>query len=274
MEVLCASDSLVATSCILIVALLFARQVVLSLTWLRAAIRPKHVVGPSKYQPTGDGPHAAFFVSKATGLWIHTHSWEGAPALRGGDGMHRRDDGYERMSPPPVVFIVHGLGEHLGRYDHVARALTQSGMSVFAHDHCGHGRSEGDRVYVESFADYMSDLVQFVREVRPHRSGEVVRRRVYLLGHSMGALVVALSAKELQNEIHGAILSAPALAFATINCLRAVASSVGSWLPHAIVSVEPSGALRAFGGWGSVDCVSPEERQGASTYSSLCGRPL
>jgi hypothetical protein len=59
-----------------------------------------------------------------------------------------------------IVVLVHGFGEHSGRYEHVARALTDAGLAVYACDHQGHGASEGDRAYVKRFANFSDDLLQ------------------------------------------------------------------------------------------------------------------
>ena len=60
-----------------------------------------------------------------------------------------------------VVLVVHGLGEHSGRYEHVAGALVDAGCAVHALDHRGHGRSEGKRAYVKSYDELLGDLAQF-----------------------------------------------------------------------------------------------------------------
>ena len=61
-------------------------------------------------------------------------------------------------APHGVVLIVHGFGEHSGRYLHVAARLADAGFVVYAYDQRGHGRSEGDRAYVTTFRDYLMRL--------------------------------------------------------------------------------------------------------------------
>ena len=55
--------------------------------------------------------------------------------------------------PRATVLLIHGLGEHSGRYQGVAAALTARGFAVVAHDHLGHGESPGHRVFVNHFDD-------------------------------------------------------------------------------------------------------------------------
>lgn len=82
------------------------------------------------------------------------------------------------------IFIVHGIAEHLDRYDHVAQFLNQNGYSVIRFDLRGHGKSEGKRGYIKSFRDYIED-VQTVFDAHKGRHN-------VLFGHSMGALITHL----------------------------------------------------------------------------------
>ena len=89
--------------------------------------------------------------------------------------------------PKRLVVLVHGYGEHIGRYDRVAEALVGNGAAVYADDLAGHGRSAGERVLVEYFEDIVSDLHVLDRTARRERPG----LPVVLLGHSMGGLIAA-----------------------------------------------------------------------------------
>ena len=83
-----------------------------------------------------------------------------------------------------TVQIVHGLGEHIGRYAALAHALQRAGWNVAGHDHRGHGRSEGPRGAVPSASALLQDLATVIDSLRgPGRH--------VLLGHSMGGLVAA-----------------------------------------------------------------------------------
>ncbi|GAB4323689.1 MAG: alpha/beta hydrolase [Dehalococcoidia bacterium] len=103
------------------------------------------------------------------------------------------------------VAVVHGLGEHSGRYAPLADELTRHGYAVHALDLRGHGRSEGERAYVTSFGAYLDDLQRFLARVR--RPGEPL----FVLGHSMGGTIVTLAAIARGIEAEGIVLSGPAL---------------------------------------------------------------
>ena len=89
-----------------------------------------------------------------------------------------------------TVVVVHGLGEHSGRYAHVAQVLVDAGCAVYALDHHGHGQSGGTRALIDSFDHAVDDIDQLVERARKEQSG----KPLYLLGHSMGgALGLAYS---------------------------------------------------------------------------------
>jgi alpha-beta hydrolase superfamily lysophospholipase len=111
-----------------------------------------------------------------------------------------------------TVQIVHGLGEHIGRYEHVAAALNAAGWDVLGHDQRGHGRSEGPRGTIPHPFALLADLTLVMDNFR--RPG-----RHLLLGHSLGGLVAARFAAEglaqvparWQRDLDGLVLSSPAL---------------------------------------------------------------
>ena len=65
-------------------------------------------------------------------------------------------------NPKAIVVVVHGLCEHLGRYDYVTEKLNQSGFGVYRFDHRGHGRSEGKRVFYSDYNEIVDDVNHFV----------------------------------------------------------------------------------------------------------------
>jgi acylglycerol lipase len=91
-------------------------------------------------------------------------------------------DGEAAADVKAIVLVVHGLGEHSGRYQHVAETLVDAGYAVAALDHRGHGKSSGKRVFVKSYDEFMRDLTQFRRLVETEHPGTPL----VVLGHSMG----------------------------------------------------------------------------------------
>lgn len=105
--------------------------------------------------------------------------------------------------PRAVLLISHGLAEHSGRYANVVSYFVPRGYAVYALDHLGHGKSAGRRVYVgrfEDFTDVLSRYLDMVRDWQPDKP-------VFLLGHSMGALIGGIFLLQHQTELAGAILS-------------------------------------------------------------------
>ena len=81
--------------------------------------------------------------------------------------------------------VVHGLGEHSGRYERFARGMARFQMGTYALDLRGHGRSEGQRGHVDSWSQWVDDTAAFVRHVQELVPGEVVP-----LGHSFGGAIL------------------------------------------------------------------------------------
>lgn len=119
---------------------------------------------------------------------------------------------WQKWSPAGAVqasiVIVHGLGEHGGRYAHVAQALTEVGCAVYAMDHRGHGKSGGQRAFVDRFANVVADIDQVVDMA----SREQPRKPVFLLGHSMGGALSLSYTLKHGEKLRGLILSGPAVA--------------------------------------------------------------
>jgi len=107
--------------------------------------------------------------------------------------------------PAAALAVVHGYGEHSGRYRLLAEALVPRGFAVQALDLRGHGRSPGRRGHIARFGDYVDDALAFAAAVR----GEYPDRRVFLLGHSMGGLIAALCAETRDEGLDGLMLSSP-----------------------------------------------------------------
>ncbi len=109
--------------------------------------------------------------------------------------------------PKGVIFLVHGLGEHSGRYTNLIDRCIPRGWAVYALDHIGHGRSEGIREHAKSFSELTGNLHRYLDMVKAWMPG----MPVFLLGHSMGGLVSTAFLLERQKDFVGAVLSAPLL---------------------------------------------------------------
>jgi len=129
------------------------------------------------------------------GLQLHTRHWPAAEPARG------------------QVLLVHGLGEHIERYAHVAAALNAAGWDVHGWDHRGHGQSQGKRGDIPEHDALLRDTARVMDGVR--RPGS----RFVLLGHSMGGVIAARFAAEAlapkpaawSRPLDGLVLSSPAL---------------------------------------------------------------
>jgi alpha-beta hydrolase superfamily lysophospholipase len=107
-----------------------------------------------------------------------------------------------------VVLIVHGYGEHIGRYDQTARDLTKSGFAVRGFDLRGHGQSGGVRGHCLRFGEYLEDMEAAVTRAR----GEGLP--LYVLGHSFGGLITSLYALDHGAALAGLVLTSPFYALA------------------------------------------------------------
>jgi alpha-beta hydrolase superfamily lysophospholipase len=130
-----------------------------------------------------------------------------------------------------TVVIVPGFNSHSGQYGWAAGQLAAAGLAVYAIDLRGRGRSDGERFYVDSFGDYVSDVEKLVTLARAREPG----LPVFLLGHSAGGIVSSLYVLEHQAELAGFIcesfafqVPAPDFALATLKGLSHIA-------PHAHV---------------------------------------
>jgi acylglycerol lipase len=106
-----------------------------------------------------------------------------------------------------VLFIVHGLGEHSGRYMNVVNHFVPLGYAAYALDHLGHGKSEGGREEVQRFEDFTDPLTIYYDMVKGWQAG----KPVFILGHSLGGLITTYYLLDNQDKFKGAIISAPAI---------------------------------------------------------------
>ena len=112
-------------------------------------------------------------------------------------------------NPVAAVVLVHGTGEHHGRYAHVARYLNERGWDVYTGDLPGYGQSPGKRGHIDSFSQYIETVHQWTKEAVEQSDG----RPVYLMGHSLGGLIVTryVQTQATASKLSGIILTSPCL---------------------------------------------------------------
>ncbi|NRQ35649.1 alpha/beta hydrolase [Nonomuraea sp. NN258] len=109
--------------------------------------------------------------------------------------------------PRYVVVLIHGYGEHIGRYEYVADRLVRHGAAVYGLDHMGHGKSGGDRVLIEDFEDVVTD----VHAVEEHARAEHPGVPVVVIGHSMGGMIASRYAQRYGAGLAALVLSGPVI---------------------------------------------------------------
>ena len=155
------------------------------------------------------------------GLALHLRVWPAGNPRRG------------------VVVLVHGLGEHIDRYDHVARRLNGLGFAVVGYDHRGHGRSPGPRGGMPADDSLCADLGRVLYAAREAFPGPLV-----LLGHSLGGLVAGrFVAEGLQTApakwwrpVDALVMSSPALDPGTNAVQKLLLAVVAPMLPNLAVN--------------------------------------
>ncbi|HEY2979804.1 MAG TPA: alpha/beta hydrolase [Anaerolineales bacterium] len=126
------------------------------------------------------------------------------------DGQMLRVQGWEPDGKPKaVVVLVHGLGEHTGRFAHVGAALTKAGYVLIGFDLRGHGLTEGPRGYAPSFKVMMDDIGAFFAFVRQRYSENVP---YFQYGHSLGGLLTIAYHLYGKPDVAGVMVSAPGFA--------------------------------------------------------------
>ena len=137
-------------------------------------------------------PHFEFEIIAADNLKLLGQGWE--------------PDGGTKA----VVFLLHGLGEHCGRYDHMAEAFNRDQYALLAFDLRGHGKSEGKRGHAPSYAQLMSDIEKLLNEA----TVRYPNLPCFLYGHSLGGNLAIYYALNKQPDLTGVIASGPLLRLA------------------------------------------------------------
>ncbi len=160
-------------------------------------------------------------LQTADGLALHLRHWPVRDGARG------------------TVLIVHGLGEHIGRYAHVAEHLNRCGWQVAGYDHRGHGASGGRRGALAAADSLLADLALVIDALRQQQPGPLV-----LLGHSMGGLVAGRFVAEALSEapaswsrpVEALVMSSPALDPGMNAFQKALLALLGPLAPNLAVS--------------------------------------
>ncbi len=109
--------------------------------------------------------------------------------------------------PKAAIIIVHGICEHLGRYNYTTSRFNEWGYSVYRFDLRGHGRSGGQRGYVESYELFIEDTDLIVSAAKQENPG----LPIFLLGHSMGGFISVAYGIKHQDRLSGLIHSGSAV---------------------------------------------------------------
>jgi alpha-beta hydrolase superfamily lysophospholipase len=136
-------------------------------------------------------------------------------------------------APRATVAVIHGYGDHSGRYGPLFEALVDHGFEVQALDYRGHGQADGRRGHVDHFSDYLDDLGLFLDRVV---GGAPPDRKLFVVGHSHGALILARFLIERPRPVAGAVFCSPYLRLAIkpsplkVGMARLVAR-LAPWIP-------------------------------------------
>ena len=124
-----------------------------------------------------------FTFEGVAGIKIAARSWTSENVIRG------------------IMILVHGFNSHSGYFGWAAEQFASNGFAVYALDHRGRGKSEGERFYVEKFSDWLEDVDKLSDIARSENAGVPV----YMLGHSVGGVIASSYVFEHQTEIAGLI---------------------------------------------------------------------
>lgn len=134
------------------------------------------------------------------------------------------------LPPRAVIALVHGINEHSGRYSFIAERAGQRGLGLVSMDLRGHGRSPGERAYVNRFDEYLLDVDALLAKARELAAG----RPVFLMGHSMGGAIALRWVAERGPQVAGLVLSSAALRVGgdVPRLLVWLAPFLSRWLPR------------------------------------------
>ena len=194
--------------------------------------------------------------------------------LRTADGIALSARSWTPAAARAILAVVHGIAEHSGRYAFLAERANLRGLGLVSVDLRGHGRSPGERSYVERFEDYLLDVDALLAKVQQIAAG----RPVFLMGHSMGG-AIALRWLALRGQaVTGLILSSAALKIGgdVPRLLLRLAPLLSRWLPHlrgtridpALISRDATAVARYVGD-PLVSLLPPPARTGAELLQAM-----
>ncbi|MGB8665880.1 MAG: lysophospholipase [Serratia inhibens] len=131
--------------------------------------------------------------------------------IKGGQGDIAVHD-WNHDRPRFLALLVHGYGEHLGRYQYVARTLEAQGARVFGPDHLGHGLSQGERVLIEDYDAVVDDVHRVVEHFQRLHPGVPL----VVIGHSMGGMIATRYTQRYREGIRALVLSGPLIGERTL----------------------------------------------------------
>jgi alpha-beta hydrolase superfamily lysophospholipase len=130
--------------------------------------------------------------------------------IQSSDGTRLHVQHWSHSQPKATLLLVHGFCEHIGRYGHVFDWFHGQGYSLGGLDYRGHGQSDGQRSYIDRFEQYVADVDAMVSQLL---SKSEPNHKLFLIGHSLGGLIVASYALAHPEGLDGIVLSAPAMRF-------------------------------------------------------------
>ncbi len=151
---------------------------------------------------------------------------------------------YQWKSPSPrgiSLLIVHGLGEHAGRYNSLVKTLNDAGIDVYSFDLPGHGKSPGKRGHIASIDALLDYIGRYLEKLDGKR---------FILGHSLGGLIALRAAQEHEDLIEGVIASSPAIYIKKVNpLLQSIAMLLDRIFPSLTLSnqIDPRDISRSTG---------------------------
>ncbi len=109
-----------------------------------------------------------------------------------------------------IVVIIHGLGEHVSRYDVISKEFNSAGLEMVGFDQRGHGKNPVIKGYVNHFEDFLKDIDDFIKMQKTNLP-------FFMLGHSLGGLIAARYNEEFQGRLKGTVLSSGAFSLSNVS---------------------------------------------------------